>query len=116
MKVDFIAKPADNCEIGKSVAKLSICEKESGVELFSVPFEIRVVDYVFDHISRPLVLKLTTIISGLGALALFILTLFGQVDTTLGLASGTAISAVSVVVFMQFNSLFQRLHGSSGNP
>ncbi len=115
-KIPILAKPLPTCEVGKHMANLSICAQESNIELFALLFEIQVVDYVVDHISRPFVLGLTTIVSGLGGLMMFILVFFGQVDTTFGLASGTTISVVSILTNWQFNSLFRRLNNVPGSP
>lgn len=115
-KIVFIAKPADDCQIGKHMAKLSICDKETEAEIFSVPFEIKVVDFVIDHISRPFVYNIVAAFSGLGALAMFILTFLGKVDTTFGLASGTTAGAVAITLYLRFVNLFQSLRNAPGSP
>ncbi|MFM8320703.1 MAG: Hsp70 family protein [Chloroflexota bacterium] len=105
----FLARPTDGCQVGSHMAKLAVCRAGSGVELFASVFEIRVVDFVIDHISRPLALKSVSVISGLGAAVMYLLTLFGQIDTTIGLASGTTIGVFSLAVYTQFNLWFQQM-------
>lgn len=106
----FLAKPEDTCEVGHQMAKLSICDNKTGQEIFSLPFEIQVVDFVVDHISRPLILKLAAGISGLGGVVMYAMTLFEQVDKTTGLTSGTAFSVAAIAAYLLFNNLFQRLN------
>ncbi len=108
----FLAKPEDTCEVGYQIAKFSICDKNTGQEIFSLPFEIQVVDFVVDHISRPLILKLAAGISGLGGVVMYALTLLERVDKTTGLTSGTAFSVVAIATYLLFNNLFQRLHNN----
>jgi len=112
----ILATPKDTCSVGKQWGKISIVDNESNVELFSVPVELNIVDFVFDHISRPFVLKLIAAFSGLGAFIMFVLTFLGQVDTTLGLTSGTTAVAVAVTLYFRFASLFQRLHPANSVP
>lgn len=114
-EIKFLAIPSDTCQTGNHVAKLSICDKESEEELFSLLFEIRVVDFVFDHVSRPFVYNLAATFSGLGAMLMFILTLLGQIDTTFGLTSGTTAGLFAATLYLRFTSLFQRLHDAPLN-
>lgn len=114
-QVVFVVKPQDTCEVGKHLAKLAIVEHGTDVELFELVFEIRVVDFVIDHISRPLVLKGVAFLSGLGGLVMYLLTFFGKVDSTFGLTSGTAIGAFGLAVYWQFIHWFQRAQ-SPGIP
>jgi pSer/pThr/pTyr-binding forkhead associated (FHA) protein len=116
ISIIFTVKPSDSCNPHKTIAKLSICVQESDEELFSAPIDITVVDFVFDHVSRPFIYNLATAFSGLSALVMFILTLFGQIDTTFGLASGATASAVAIAVFIRFTSLFQHMQNVSSVP
>ena len=112
----FIAKPDDSCEAGKQIGKIAVISESSGIEIMSLDCEFQVVDYIVDHISRPFVYKLAAAFSGLGAFTMFMLTLFGQVDTTVGLASGTTIGMVCLITSLQYANLFQRLQNVSGKP
>lgn len=115
-EIKLLVKPDDDVEVGKHIAKLTILDKETDVELFAVFFEVQVVDFVFDHISRPLVLKFATAISSFSAIVMFVLSFFGQIDTTFGLASGTAIGAVGFTAYAQFNNMFRRQHSFPKSP
>ena len=71
-----------------------------------------VVDFAFDHVSRPWLSNLTSVVLGTGSAVAFVLTLLGQVDQTLGLATGGAIGAVAGFIHMRYLSLF-KLHRTS---
>jgi len=106
--VSFTGIPADNCQPGLHAAVLSITEKESGILIQSIPFQIKVVDFVFDHVSRPLLSNTTSIVLGFGSFATFALTFVGQIDQTLGLASGTAAGAIALLLYSRYIDLFKR--------
>lgn len=55
-----------------------------------MPFRAEIVDYAFDHVSRPLLAKVISAAAGIGSVASFVLTFLGQIDKGFGLASGTA--------------------------
>lgn len=104
----FVGKPKDNCHPGLHQAMVSICDEETNVEYQSANFSIKVVDFAFDHVSRPFLSNVATVVLGIGSLSMFILTLLGQIDTTFGLTSGTTAGALATAVYFRFVSLYQR--------
>jgi hypothetical protein len=106
--INFIARPHDNCHPGTHQVLLSISDAQTNVECQSMSFSVEVRDYLFDHISRPLVSKLMSGAIGSGSLLMFTLTLLGQIDTTLGLASGTVAGTLASGIYLRFTSLYQQ--------
>jgi hypothetical protein len=107
--VVFTGKPKDSCHIQKKhTVLLSIRNKETGYELESISFDIQIVDFVFDHISRPLLSNIAAGFSGLGAVMLFMLTLLEQIDTTFGLSSGLAASTIAAAIYARYTYLFRQ--------
>jgi hypothetical protein len=86
----FLGKPKESSRPGRHLGLVTIKDADSGATYKSMPFEIRIVDYTFDHVSRPLLGNLASTAVGISSVASFIFTFLGQVDKTLGLASGTA--------------------------
>jgi hypothetical protein len=108
-KVVFTGKPKDNCHTQKKhTVLLSIRDEETGYELESMSFDVQIVDYAFDHVSRPLLSNIAAGFSGFGAVVLFVLTLLEQIDMTFGLASGVAASAVATAVYARYSYLFRQ--------
>jgi hypothetical protein len=108
-RVVFTGKPKDNCHTQKKHSVLlSIRDEETGYELESMSFDVQIVDYAFDHVSRPLLSNIAAGFSGFGAVVLFVLTLLEQIDTTFGLASGVAASAVATAVYARYMYLFRQ--------
>jgi len=86
----FIAKPRESCKVGLHAVKVAVIEINNRTEIFSYVFQIKVIDFAFDHISRPLLSTFSAILSGVGGGIMYILTLLSKVDMALGLTSGTA--------------------------
>jgi hypothetical protein len=107
-RVHFVAKPKDTCAIGSHAVLLTINDHATGKELESMPFGVKVVDFAFDHVSRPFVSNLASLISGIGSAAMFVLTLLGQIDTTFGLASGTAAGVLAAAIYARVSHLYRR--------
>lgn len=105
---NFTAKPNDGCYPGIHTVVLSISDVDTGLEYQSISFTVKVVDFAFDHISRPLLSKVFSIATGAGSLAMFVLTLLGKIDTTLGLASGTTVGILASGIHGRFLSLYQQ--------
>jgi hypothetical protein len=113
--VTFLGKPNDNCQPGSHEVMLSISDSQTDTEYESINFATEVVDLVFGHISRPLLSNILTGILGIGSLCMYVLTLFEQIDKTLGLTSGTAAWALATAIFLRFFSLYQQ-QKSTSNP
>ena len=108
-KITFLGKPKDNCEPGLRKILVSISNAETEQEIDSFTLTVRVVDFAFDHISLPLLSRVSTVVLGVGSFAMFILTFLEQIDTTVGLTSGTAAGALAAVVYANFYNLYQRI-------
>lgn len=106
VKIEFTAKPTDECAVGRHIAKLSIWNL-AGIEVFSMLFEIKVVDYLFDHVSRPVMMNISVIASGLVAGSMYLLTFLEQVDKTIGLTSGTATLLLAFAIYRVFLNLYR---------
>jgi len=109
----FIGKPKDNCHPGFHHVILSVIDEKENIEIHSITFIVQITDFVFDHISRPFLSQIMSSILGIGSLAMFILTLLGQIDTTFGLASGTTTGILASVVYLRFFSLYQQSNTSN---
>lgn len=108
-KVSFLAKPTDNCSPGPQKVLVSISDSETGAEHHSATFEIQVTDFAFDHVSRPLLSRVSAVILGFGSFAMFILTFLEQIDKTVGLTSGTAGAFLATAIYTNFHNLYQRI-------
>lgn len=104
----ILGYPKKDCNPGIHIAVLSIIDKETGKEKFSESFEVRVVDYAFDHVSRPLLSSIGSAISGLGSVVMFILTFLEQIDKTFGLASGGAAAFVAMTLYWRYLVVFRQ--------
>ena len=104
----FIVIPEDNCQPGIHSAVLSITNAETQIEYESISFPVQVIDFAFDHISRPLLSKMISAVLGLGSLAMFALTALEQIDKTFGLTAGTATAVLTSTVLIRLWALFQK--------
>jgi len=104
----FTGIPTDLCAPGRHAAVLSLTDKENGALVQSIPFQVSVVDFAFDHVSRPLLSNTTSVVLGFGSFASFVLTFMGQIDQTFGLASGSAAGAIAVFLYARYLELFKR--------
>ncbi len=114
--IEFVIKgrPNDNCETGNHDIKASVIDAITGEELdYLMLKRVHVVDFAFDHISRPLLSKTSTVVLGIGSFAMFILTFLEQIDKTIGLTSGTAVGVLAIIIYTNFYNLYQRIHPSS---
>jgi hypothetical protein len=106
--INFLGKPQETCEPGEHKIILSVVDNKTNLEFFSTSFSVKVVDYIFDHVSRPLISKVSTVILGAGSFVMFILTLLEQIDKTVGLTSGTAAGILAVFIYGNFYNLYKR--------
>ncbi len=104
----FTVIPNDDCQPGTHYAVLSITDAETHFEYESISFVVKVVDFAFDHVSRPLLSKAISIVMGLGSLIMFVLTALEQVDKTVGLTAGTAAAVLTSTILIRFWLLFQQ--------
>ena len=105
--ISFLGMPKQACHPGKHHVMLVICDHETGYERQSESFPIQIVDFAFDHVSRPLLANWSTAILSFGSLLMYILTLVGRIDTALGLTSGTTAAALAGAVYARFALLYK---------
>lgn len=108
-EIILLAKPLESCFPGQHNVVLSISDNQTGVEYVSVLFKVNVVDFAFDHVSRPLFSKVSAIVLGISSFAMFILAFLEQIDKTVGLTSGTAAGVLATLVYTNFYNLYQRI-------
>lgn len=108
-KVILLGMPKDNCETGSHKISVSISDADKGQELESFTIIVQVVDFAFDHISRPLLSRVGAVILGIGSFAMFILTFLEQIDKTVGLTSGAAAGVLALGIYASFYNLYQRV-------
>lgn len=105
----FLGKPLDSCQPREHKVVLSILDNETGIEHQSETFSVKVVDFAFDHVSRPLLSKVSTVALGIGSFSIFVLTLLEQIDKTIGFTSGTAAGVLAVVIYTNLYNFYQRI-------
>jgi hypothetical protein len=110
VKIIFLGAPKDTCEPGNRNIRVSISDDLTKQEVDSFNIQVKVVDFAFDHISRPLLSKFVTSALGLGSFIMFTLTLLEQIDKTVGLTSGTASGVLAAMIYSNFYNLYQRAH------
>ena len=98
-EVAFWARPKELAKPGTHSGVLTIRDSSSHTQYESVAFEAQIVDYAFDHISRPLLGNMMTFAVGAGSLLTFVLGLMGQIEKTFGLTSGTVGGAIAAFIF-----------------
>ncbi len=108
-KITFLVQPNDNCEPGSHKILVSIVDADADYELESITINVQVVDFAFDHVSRPLLSKAFAIVLGVGSFAMFILTFLEQIDKTFGLTYGTAAGVLALAIYVNFYNLYQRI-------
>jgi hypothetical protein len=112
----FWGKPQETCIPGFHSAVLSIRDPDSRIEHLSISLEICVVDFAFDHVSRPFVGNVVSAIVATGSVLVFTLGLLGKIDTGFGLASGTAGTAISAYLFHQMSRLYTQAQSKVVQP
>jgi lipopolysaccharide/colanic/teichoic acid biosynthesis glycosyltransferase len=108
-KITFLGKPKDTCVPGMHKVLVSISDAKTNQEFESLAINVHVVDFAFDHVSRPLLSRVSSAFLGLSSLAMFILTFLQEIDKTFGLTSGTAAAVVALAVYVNFFSVYKRI-------
>lgn len=108
-KITFLGMPKDSCEPGAHKVLVSVSDANTDQEFESFTVSVKVVDFSFDHISRPLVSRASAVVLGVSSFAMFILTFLEQVDKTVGLTSGTAAGVFALGIYVSFYNLYQRV-------
>jgi hypothetical protein len=112
--VILVGKPKESSRPGEHPGVLSIRDAKNGSEYVSVPFKVEIVDYAFDHISRPMLARGAAVLAGIGGVLSFALTIFEQVDKGFGLASGTAGGFIALLLFRWTVGVYQKPSVSAG--
>lgn len=107
----FIGQPKDTCKIGKDTILLTISDQTTNEELLSAAFEANIVDYAFDHVSRPVFGYASSIILGLTSLIITVLTTLEQIDKTTGFASGATLLVLTATVLGRNHWVYQKIKG-----
>ncbi len=114
--IPFISKPVATCNAGDRLVRGSVTRKDSGEEILSKAFRIRVDDYAFDHVSRPGMAKVAAIFTAMASVASYALGIFEQIDTTAGLAAGTAFGVFAGAVGLGNWYIYQKPTTSTQSP
>jgi hypothetical protein len=104
----FEGKPIESVAPGIHQGILRIRETTEQVEIVSLPFSVKICDFAFDHVSRPAFAKVVACTTGLGSIAIWLLTAMGHVDKAFGLSSGTAALAVAAFVLRRLTTTYKR--------
>jgi hypothetical protein len=108
-RISFLGKPKDTCTPGTHQVLISISDAQTNQEFESLAISVRVVDFAFDHVSRPLLSRASSLFVGLGSVTMFILAFLQEIDRAFGLASGTAGVIVALAMYTNFFSLYKRI-------
>lgn len=109
-RIVLLGKPKDSCEPGEHQILVSISDvgAKQEQELESFTITVKVVDFAFGKVSRPLLSRVSAVILGLGSFIIFVLALLEQIDKTVGLTSGTAAGVLMLAISTNFYNLYQR--------
>jgi serine/threonine protein kinase len=108
----FLAKPKDDCHASSHQIKVLVKTLGTGVERYSSYAQLTVIDYLFDHVSRPLVNHCISAIVTIGSIGTFCLTLLGRIDHAFGLTAGTAGLVIGTSIYGKFFKDFVYQHRS----
>lgn len=89
-KVSFLVMPLDSCRVGKQAVRLAVVDRDTKEEYCSLVFGLRVEDYAFGRVSKPLLSFMGSFVSGTSSVSLFLLTYLQEIDKALGLSVGSA--------------------------
>ncbi len=109
----FLGMPKDHCEPGLHKILVSIFDANTEQEIESPTISAKVVDFAFDHVSHPLLSRISAIVLGIGSFAMFILTSLEQIDKTIGLHLVQQQVFRRRVVSANFYNLYQRVRSNT---
>lgn len=116
----FTGKPSAAALPGAHSALLTISDESGSNELLSVPFQIRIVDYAFDHVSRPMIGRVAAGLAGVASAAVLILALITKTDLVLKAGAGAMGLAMSAFVFTSISNRYgrpaQTAEGATSDP
>lgn len=105
--IQFVGMPAVTTVPGRQTVLITIRSADNETEYFSRTFDVQVVDFAFDHVSRPKLDAAISVASAVGAVTMWALALLGQIDQTLGLAAGTAAAGASAFFVARIQWLYR---------
>lgn len=108
-KIVYLGKPKDDCTPGLHRILVSVLDTKTNHEFESLTVSVQVVDFAFDHISRPMLSRVSAVVLGISSFAMYILTFLEQIDKTVGLTSGTAAGVLALGIYVSFYNLYQRV-------
>ena len=111
----FLGKPKDNCQLHSQQILLTVKDASTNEEYKSFYFSIEVVDLILGFVSRPLLSNIVSIVLGISSMIMFFLTFVGQIDTSLGLTSGTTAGILASAIYARFFVLYQSQRVSVSN-
>jgi von Willebrand factor type A domain len=103
----FLGKPKESTRPGQHCGLLSIRDATTKQEYETISFEVQIVDFAFDHVSRPLLARVTSAVMGAASIASFTLTFLGHLDKAFGLASGAAGLCVAGLLMRVFSQAYR---------
>ena len=107
-RVTFYAKPSDNCGLGRQEAVLSIRDSQTNEEYESIPCFFKIDDFAFGFISKPMLSYVSSGLTGIGSLAVFILSFVQKLDAALGIPVGTAGTAFALLLGFRPTFLYKQ--------
>lgn len=105
----FMVYPRDTARSGRHRAMVTINDSGTQTTIDAHTFTFWVTDYAFGKVSWPFLHGLFSIVSTMGAIAIWSLTLLGEIDQTLGWVSGSAAAAAGAVVWGRMNYFYRAL-------
>jgi serine/threonine protein phosphatase PrpC len=102
----YIGKPKAECSSGQHAILFTIQEEKTRLELFSEVFDVKVEDYLFGFLSRPLLSRMLSILLSLISIIMYLLTFTEQIDKSFGLTTGTAGLFLAGLVFAFLRSRY----------
>jgi hypothetical protein len=108
VRTTFLGQPTEGAAPGRHDAVLNIRDAARDYEILSIPFSIDIVDYAFDHVSRPVLGRISGIAVGALSLGIIITALVTQTGEVITAAGGAAGGALSAFIFARLNSQYQR--------
>jgi hypothetical protein len=95
----FLAKPRDGCRVGKNQTKVIVRDIDGEIERYSGIIQMKITDYVFDHVSRPMLSHCISASLTVGSFITFVLTTLGKLDHVLGITTGATALLMGSTLF-----------------
>jgi hypothetical protein len=116
----FTGKPKPSTPPGVHAAVLAVSDERGEEELLSMPFEMNIVDYAFDHVSRPFAGRVIGGIVGVASVCVLALAFITRTAQVLDAAGGAVGLALSAFFFTRVETVFRRpavmVEGSAQSP